>query len=124
MSTHSVLAALPMAAIAGALLLVGSRIRAGDLHLIAGYDRDRVDDKAGLGGLFGRMVMALAVAALAAAIIQAVHPAWGYWAALGFGSMGVVAIIVLFTGRSRYDAPRADNTASGGKSVPLPPNDR
>ena len=113
-----------MVAVACVLLLLGSRIRAGALHLIAGYDPDRVNDKAGLGRFFGQVVTGLGMAALAAAIIQATRPALGYRAALGFGAMGILATIVLLMSHGRYDATSSRRAASGSSSAPLPPNDR
>lgn len=123
MTTHSVLAALPMGAIAGVLLLLGSRIRAGDLHLIAGYDPNRVTDKPRLGRLFGGVVTGLGVAALAAGIIQATWPRLGYSAALGFGGAGLVALVVLLVSHGRYEVTSPRPPASGS-GAPLPPNDR
>jgi len=124
MIAHSVLAAVPMVIVAGLLFLLGSRLRAGDLHMVAGYDPKRVNDKAGLAQLFSRVVTVLGSAALVAAIIQAVWPAFGYWAVVGFGAVGIVAILALFLARGRYDATSSRPPASGSRGAPLPPNDR
>jgi hypothetical protein len=57
-----------LAAVAAVLLLCGSRIRRGDVWLVAGYRPDRVPDPAGLARTVGRGVLALGLGAAVACV--------------------------------------------------------
>lgn len=54
----------------------------------------------------------------------AAWPALGYHAVLGFGGVGILAIVMLFISGGRYAATPSHPPASGSTAPPLPPNDR
>ena len=124
MGTHFILAALPILVVAGVLLLLGARLRGSDLHLIAGYDPNRVRDKAGVGRLFGLVVGGLGVAALAVGVVQMAWPGAGYRAMLAFGVSAVIASVIMLVGRGRYEERPRHPPTSVSNRAGLPPNDR
>lgn len=83
--------------------MLGFRIRSrGDVHLIAGYDSDRVSDPAGLARFVGGICYALAIAALGVAAVLLVRPKAAAPIIAGFAFVAVGGIVALLVARDRY----------------------
>jgi peptidoglycan/LPS O-acetylase OafA/YrhL len=104
MNTQGVVPAalLTLAGLIAAFL--GFRIRAhGDVHLIAGYDSQRVKNPTGLARFVGGVCFALSFAAFAVAVGLFTRRIALETLMIGFAAVVVAAIVLILVGRSRYE---------------------
>lgn len=98
-------------------ILLGFRIGwRGDVHLIAGYDKDRIADPVGLGRLVGGtcVVLGLALVVMAGALVA--WPDAEGILTFGYAVVVIVGIVVILVSRGRYE-----RGPSRRRDVPPPP---
>lgn len=103
-ATEKLVAGIVCAIVALPLVFLGLRFRAGrNLEAIAGYNPDRVRDKAGFGRFVGTWIIVIGVLTIAlGAVIALVPDGVALWVVLGFVAAMQVPVLRLVLGISDF----------------------